>query len=100
MAIYKESASGRRPAVQAAANVSNESVDAGAPPALTDEETRTLIDYARRKFAEERWPLSPALREVRAVIEKLDPKPEPAPLPEPAKTRVEPSWRMARKRRR
>jgi hypothetical protein len=24
------------------------------PPALTEDETRTLIDYARRKFAEER----------------------------------------------
>jgi hypothetical protein len=30
---------------------------------------------------------------------KLDPKPEPAPLPAQGK-RVEPSWRMARKRRR
>jgi hypothetical protein len=25
-------------------------------PAHSDEETHTLIDYARRKFAEERWP--------------------------------------------
>jgi hypothetical protein len=33
-------------------------------PELSDEETRTLIDYARRKFAEERWPLSPALRPI------------------------------------
>ena len=40
--------------------------------------------------------MSPALREI---IEKLDPKPEPQPLPAPGK-RVEPSWRMARKRRR
>ena len=48
-------------------------------PELSDEETRTLIDYARRKFAAERWPLSPALRPVRAVMEKLDPKPEPQP---------------------
>jgi hypothetical protein len=68
-------------------------------PELSDEETRTLIDYARRKFAEERWPMSPALRPVRAIMEKLDPKPEPAPLSEP-RPRVEPSWRMARKRRR
>ena len=67
-------------------------------PELSDEETRTLIDYARRKFAEERWPMS-ALRPVRAIIEKLDPKPEPAALSEPGK-RVEPSWRLARKRRR
>jgi hypothetical protein len=70
-----------------------------AEPELSDEETRTLIDYARRKFAEERWPVSPKLRAVRAIMEKLDPKPEPTPMPEPTK-RVEPSWRMARKRRR
>ena len=66
---------------------------------LSEEETRTLIDYARRKFAEERWPLSPELRPVRSIMEKLDPKPEPQLLPAP-KPRVEPSWRLARKRRR
>jgi hypothetical protein len=66
-------------------------------PALSDEETHTLIDYARRKFAEERWPLSPALRPVREIMDKLDPKPEPQPLPAQGK-RVEPIWRMARKR--
>jgi hypothetical protein len=68
-------------------------------PELADEETRTLIDYARRKFAQERWPLSTALRPVREIMEKLDPKPEPQPLPALGK-RIEPSWRMARKRRR
>ena len=68
-------------------------------PDLTDEETRTLIDYARRKFAEERWPMSPSLRPVREIMDKFDPKPEPQPLPTQGK-RVEPSWRMARKRRR
>jgi len=50
-------------------------------PDLTDEETATLIDYARRKFAVERWPLSPTLRPVREIMQKLDPKPEPQPLP-------------------
>ena len=64
-------------------------------PGLSDEETRTLIDYVRRKFTAERWPLRP----VRVIMEKLDPKPEPVPLPAQEK-RVEPSWRMARKRRR
>jgi hypothetical protein len=49
-------------------------------PELSDKETRTLIDYARRKFAAERWPLSPALRSVRAIMEKLNPKPEPSPF--------------------
>jgi hypothetical protein len=43
-------------------------------PELSNEETRTLIDHARRKFDEERWPLSPALRPVREIMEKLDPK--------------------------
>jgi hypothetical protein len=56
-------------------------------PALSAEDTRTLIDYARRKFAEERWPMSPALRPMRAVMEKLDPKPEPQPLSETGKAR-------------
>ena len=28
---------------------------------LSDDEIRTLIEYARRKFAEERYPLDPAL---------------------------------------
>jgi hypothetical protein len=31
-----------------------------------------LIDYARRWFAEERWPMSPKLRAVRAIMEKLE----------------------------
>ena len=41
--------------------------------------------------------MSPALRPVREVMEKLDRKPEPQPLPAQGK-RVEPSWRMARNR--
>jgi hypothetical protein len=43
--------------------------------------------------------MPPALRSVRATMEKLDPRPKPEPLSAP-KPRVEPSWRMARKRRR
>ena len=66
---------------------------------LSDEETQALVDYARRKFGVRRWPTSLGLRHVREVIEKLDPKAAPEPLPAPEK-RVEPSWRMARKRRR
>ena len=68
-------------------------------PDLTEEETQTLIDYARQRFAEERWPMSPALRSVREIMQKLDPKPEPQPLPAQGKG-VESSWRMARTRRR
>jgi hypothetical protein len=49
-------------------------------PALSKEETQTLIDYARRKFAEERWPMSEGLKLVREALAKLDPKPKQAPL--------------------
>jgi len=38
--------------------------------------------------------MSPALRPVRDVMEKLNPKPEPQPLPAQGK-RIEPSWRLA-----
>jgi hypothetical protein len=42
--------------------------------ALSPEDIEVLIAYARQKFAEERWPLSPSLRPIREVLEKLDPK--------------------------
>jgi hypothetical protein len=42
---------------------------------LSPQDARLLIEYARRKYLEERWPLSPALREVRKALAKLDPKP-------------------------
>jgi hypothetical protein len=42
---------------------------------LSPEDTATLIDYVRQKYAEERWPLSPELREVRAVLMKLRAQP-------------------------
>jgi hypothetical protein len=42
--------------------------------------------------------MSPALRPIREIMEKLAPKPKPEALPAP-RERIEPSWRMARKRR-
>jgi hypothetical protein len=35
------------------------------PPDLTDDDAQALIDYARRKFAAEPYPLAPALKLVR-----------------------------------
>src|SRR5215216_3089171 len=67
-------------------------------PVLSPEETATLIDYARRKYAEERYPLSPELREVREALLKLRPKPA-APPRAPARPYV-PSSVMQKKRRR
>jgi hypothetical protein len=53
--------------------------------ALTDEEIKALLGYARRKFLEEASPMSPSLRTVRAALGKIEPKPEPEPLtPSPA----------------
>jgi hypothetical protein len=47
---------------------------------LSDEEIRTLVHYARRKFLEEGWPMSPTLRSVRAALGKVEPRPAPLPL--------------------
>jgi len=47
---------------------------------LSPEETALLVDYARRKYAEERWPLAPELRPVREIVEKLRGKPRVPPM--------------------
>jgi hypothetical protein len=65
-------------------------------PELNDEELRCLLDYARRKFEEERWPLSPELRPVRLALAKLNSKPEPLPPPKTG----EPSTLLRKKKRR
>jgi hypothetical protein len=45
--------------------------------ALTGEEIKALLGYARRKFLQEASPMSPSLRTVRAALGKIEPKPEP-----------------------
>jgi hypothetical protein len=54
-----------------------------APP--FDDEIQILLDYGRRNYAEERWPLSPELRPVREALAKLDnmSTAEPQPTPKP-----------------
>jgi len=66
------------------------------PMSLTDDEIRHLLSYARGKFEAERYPFAPALRPVREVLVKLDPKPSPEPPP-PCKPYV-PSLLMQGKR--
>ena len=44
---------------------------------------RHLASYARGKFETERYPFAPALKPVREVLAKVDPKPKPAPPPAP-----------------
>ena len=50
---------------------------------LTDDQIRHLVSYARGKFDAERYPFAPALKPVREVLEKVDPKPKPEPPPAP-----------------
>lgn len=65
---------------------------------LSDDEIEALLAYARDKFEDERYPFAPALRPVRDVLAKIDPKPKPEP-PAPKKPYV-PSLLMVRKKRR
>ena len=67
--------------------------------ALSAEETAALIEYARQKYAEERWPLSPTLRPVREAIEKLREQRQVYPPAQPLK-RHEPSMHLQRAKRR
>jgi hypothetical protein len=34
---------------------------------------RTIIDYARRKYRDEQWPMAPALQPVREALERMFP---------------------------
>jgi hypothetical protein len=45
------------------------------PPNLSDDEVHGLMAYARDKFGDEPYPFAPALRPIREVPAKLDPKP-------------------------
>lgn len=69
------------------------------PPEFSPQETATLIDYARRKYAEDRYPLSPELRPVREIIEKFRPKPAPIPAA-PARPYIPSTVMQKGKRRR
>jgi len=63
---------------------------------LNGDELQRLIDYARQKFAEERYPLAPALRPIRLLMERLAATTTPIPPPKPP---GEPSVVLRKKRR-
>ena len=67
-------------------------------PDLTEEEIERLISYARGKFEEERYPFASALRPVREVFSKLDPK--PLSQPSAPKTPYVPSLVLQKKNNR
>jgi hypothetical protein len=65
---------------------------------LTDEEAVALVQLLRRTIDDDRYPLSPRLASLRAILAKLDP-PKPRPeLPSPLKAYDTPS--ASRRRRR
>jgi hypothetical protein len=67
------------------------------PVDLTDAEHAELVRFLRAAIEADRFPLAPRLRTLRAILDKLDPRPEPLPPPKPPGER---SMAMTRKRRR
>ena len=64
---------------------------------LSDDEKHALAEFLRRAIDENRYPLSPRLAPLKAILAKLDP-PEPQPeLPPPLKAYDAP--RVGRRRR-
>ena len=70
------------------------------PLDLTDDERAALIELLLRTIENDRFPISPRIKRLRAILAKFGIEYSPAePLP-PPRPSAEPSWRMARKRRR
>jgi hypothetical protein len=58
---------------------------------LTDDEARSLATYLCRAIDEDRFPLSPRLAPLRAILAKLDPPAARPELPPPVKAYTAPS---------
>ena len=70
------------------------------PLDLDDLDKAALLELLREVIATDPYPLSPRIRKLRAILDKLDP---PSPRPEPfpaAKPPGEPSVVLAKKKRR
>ena len=69
-------------------------------PELDDADKAILAELLRETIERDRFPLSPRMRSLKAILAKLDPPaPRPAPLPAP-KPPGERSMALAKKRRR
>ena len=69
-------------------------------PELSDDDKAILAELLRDTIAADRFPLSPRIRRLKAILDKLDPpapRAEPIPAPKPPGER---SALLARKRRR
>jgi hypothetical protein len=70
-------------------------------PNLTDADLCDLACFLREAIEADRYPLSPRVKRLKALLAKIDPSPAPAtvPLP-PPKPPGQPSLVLAKKRRR
>jgi hypothetical protein len=69
-------------------------------PDLTDDDKAALIELLRETIEGDRFPLSPRIKRLKAVLAKFDrPAPRPDPMP-PPKPPSEPSLALRRKKRR
>ena len=69
-------------------------------PDLTDDDKAALIELLRETIAGDRFPLSPRVKRLKAVLAKLDPPaPQPDPMPPPNAPGA-PSLALRRKKRR
>ena len=68
------------------------------PPDLTDAETDVIVRLLRQAIDNDRYPLSPRIQEIKAILDKLGPVPVRQPLPPPLRHDAPP--RMGRYRRR
>jgi hypothetical protein len=69
-------------------------------PDLTDDEKAALVELLCETIERDRFPLSPRVRGIKAILAKLDPpapRPEPIPPPKPPGER---SMGLAKRRRR
>jgi hypothetical protein len=65
---------------------------------LTDEETDALARLLSRTIDDDRYPLSPRIQTLKAVLDKIRPEPEREPLP-PRKVYAPPRATVPRRRR-
>ena len=69
-----------------------------ATPRLDDADFAVLVALLKQTIAADRYPLSPRVKRLRAILDKLEPPPsrlEPYPPPKPA---GEPSLLLSRKK--
>jgi hypothetical protein len=50
---------------------------------LDEGEKAALVELLKRTIAADPFPMSPRVRQLRAILEKLEPQPYPAPKPAP-----------------